>query len=375
MSEISFRVFVVDDEPLMLELTEAVLADTCRVECFSSAAVCLARSEEQTPDLYLLDVRMPGMDGYALCRALKDCPVTADIPVTFVSGFDTIEARLAGYEAGGEDFIVKPFEPNELLRKVEIAKRIGAEKKQLHDLAGYAQRTAFSAMTSMGELGIVLEFLRKSFACDSSQALARAILGALDQYGLHGAVQVRLSEEEYNLSAEGSDLPLETSILNHVRTQGRIFEFKTRSVYNYGGITVLVKNMPLDDPERCGRIRDNLAILAEGADARRQAIEAEAATRRARTGIDVALARIRTALDTLRRRHQEDQCAAAHLMIEIQEGLLKSFVSLGMTDRQEHDMVEFVRDQFERLRASSESASDVSIALEDLARDLGKLIA
>jgi hypothetical protein len=62
-------------------------------------------------------------------------------------------------------------------------------------------------------------------------------------------------------------------------------------------------------------------------------IETEAATRRARTGIDTALVRIRSALDTLRRRHQEDQCAAAHLMIEIQEGLLKSFVSLGMTDR------------------------------------------
>lgn len=366
MSESPFRVCVVDDEPMVLELTEAVLGDYCTVESFNSAGACLDRVAVQAPDMFLLDVRMPGMDGYALCRALKDCPETADIPVTFVSGFDTIEARLAGYEAGGEDFIVKPFAPSELLRKIEVAKRIGAEKKQLRDTAGYAQRTAFSAMTSMGELGIVLEFLRKSFACNDSQALAHAILAALEQYGLQGAVQVRLGSASHSFSAAGSDLPLETAILNHVRNQGRIFEFKTRSVYNYGGITVLVKNMPLDDSDRCGRIRDNLAILAEGADARRQAIEAEMATHRAREGINAAL-------DRLRQRHQEAQCASAQLMVQIQEGLMKSFVSLGLTERQENEMVDFIRDQFERLRACTETGSEISVELEQLIGNLGRL--
>ena len=57
----SFRVFVVDDEPLLLELSEILLADTCAVECFSSAAACLARAEQQVPDLFLLDVRSADM--------------------------------------------------------------------------------------------------------------------------------------------------------------------------------------------------------------------------------------------------------------------------------------------------------------------------
>lgn len=374
MSESQFRVYVVDDEPMMLELTEAVLGDYCTVESFTTAGACLDRIAVQVPDMFLLDVRMPGMDGYALCRALKDCPETADIPVTFVSGFDTIEARLAGYEAGGEDFIVKPFSPDELLRKIDVARRIGAEKKQLHDIAGYAQRTAFSAMTSMGELGTVLDFLRKSFTCDNEQSLAHAILVALEQYGLLGAVQVRLGGESHSLSAAGSDLPLETAILNHVRNQGRIFEFKTRSVYNYGGITVLVKNMPLDDNERCGRIRDNLAILAEGADARRQAIEAENATRRAREGINAALGSVHATLGKLRQRHQEGQYASAQMLVQIQEGLMKSFLSLGLTERQENEMVDFVRDQFEYLRASTETGGEISSELEQLISDLGKLV-
>jgi CheY-like chemotaxis protein len=369
-----FRVYVVDDEPVMLTLTDTILEDEgCIVEGFASGPSCLARAAEQAPDMFLLDVRLGGMDGYALCRALKSCPDTADIPVTFVSGLDSIEARLAGYEAGGEDFIVKPFEPSELVHKVQIAQRIRSGKQQLHEMAGYAQRTAFSAMASMGELGIVLDFLRRSFACNDSQSLAQTILAALEQYGLQGAVQIRIGQQEDNLSAAGSNLPLEVAILNHMRNQGRIFEFGSRSVFNHGGITVLIKNMPQDDAERCGRLRDNLAILTEGADARRHAIEADSANRRTRSGIGEALTEVQQALDVLREQHQREQFHRTQLMIDIQEGMTKFFVSLGLSEQQENLMFDFIRQQFEHLQDGMEDRQQVSAKLEQLANKLNCL--
>jgi CheY-like chemotaxis protein len=369
-----FRVFAVDDDPATLELTAAILEDTgCVVEGFTSAAACLARIPAQRPDMFLLDVRMAGMDGYELCRALKSSAETADNPVTFVSGLDTIEARLAGYEAGGEDFIVKPFEPELLVQKVQVAQRIRDEKRQLREMAGYAQRTAFTAMTSMGELGIVIDFLRKSFACADSHALAQTILGALDQYGLQGAVQIRVGGDAANLSAGGSNLPLEASVLNHMRDQGRIFEFKNRSVFNHGGITILVNNMPLEDGERCGRLRDNLAILAEAADARRHAIEMEGTSRRTRDGIGAALADIREAVATLSQQHQRERFKHTQLMIDIQEGMTKFFVSLGLSEQQENLMYDFIRQQFERLQDGLEDPRQVSARLEQLAQRLDEL--
>jgi CheY-like chemotaxis protein len=369
-----FRVFAVDDDPAMLASTAAILDDAgCIIEGFTSAADCLARIAQQQPDMFLLDVRMAGMDGYELCRTLKSNPDTADIPVAFVSGLDTIEARLAGYEAGGEDFIVKPFEPELLVQKAQVAQRIRDEKRQLREMAGYAQRTAFTAMTSMGELGIVLDFLRKSFACADSLALAQAILGSLDQYGLQGAVQIRIGNEAENRSAAGSNLPLETSVLNHARSQGRIFEFKNRSVHNHGGITILVKNMPLEDAERCGRLRDNLAILAEGAEARRHALEVESANQRTRSGIGAALAGIQEALDTLRQQHQRERFKNTQLMIDIQEGMTKFFVSLGLSEQQENLMYDFVRQQFERLQSGLDDPQQVSGRLEQLAQRLHDL--
>ena len=72
------------------------------------------------PALILLDVRMPRMDGFTVCRRLKANPVTRDIPVIFLTAATDIEERLAGFAAGGVDFICKPFEPREVLARVGV---------------------------------------------------------------------------------------------------------------------------------------------------------------------------------------------------------------------------------------------------------------
>jgi len=72
------------------------------------------------PDMILLDVRMPKLDGFACCRLLKADPATRDIPVIFLSGADAVEEKLQGFEAGGVDFVAKPFHASELMARVEI---------------------------------------------------------------------------------------------------------------------------------------------------------------------------------------------------------------------------------------------------------------
>ncbi|HMV01209.1 MAG TPA: hypothetical protein PKD04_09015, partial [Rhodocyclaceae bacterium] len=244
----------------------------------------------------------------------------------FVSANDDLDSRLAAYEAGGEDFIVKPFDPLELQNKVKVAQRLIAEKHSLREQAGFAQRTALSAMTSMGELGVVLQFLSKSFACGSSEELGREMLAALQQYDLQGAVQLRLGAEEINLSPNGVNIPLEVGILTHVRASGRIFQFKTRAAFNYGGVTVMLNNLPLDDPDKVGRIRDNVAILAEGADARLQAIGVERENRRRQQGVVEALPQVHDALESLQDSYRRTSFHLTQHMIEFQEALMKSFV-------------------------------------------------
>lgn len=368
------RVFVVDDDSLILDILRSTLEGKCQLHTFGSAAACLAALADSKPDLILLDISMPEMDGYTLCRRLKDDWDTQDIPIVFISAHDDHETRLLCYEAGGEDLIEKPFDPAELLGKLTVAGRIIAEKAALREQAGYAQKTAMAAMVSMGELGVVLQFLSKSFACASPNELASALLDAMQQYDLQAAVQMRLGDEVLTVSHNGHNLPLEVSVLNHVRESGRIFQFRSRCVFNYGHVTLMVNNMPLDDVERSGRIRDNGALLAEGADARLRAIEAESLAIRRRAGIEGALPRLYSTLDGVQTNYRRNCFELTQVMIDFQEDLTKAFVHLGLMERQEELLAGMANQFMLRVVGTQDASLEIVGKLEALADDLKVLL-
>jgi len=366
----SLRVFVIDDDPVILEILNGTLDGVCQLETFSSAESCLSRLAALKPDLFLLDVSMPVMDGYELCRRLKDDWETQDIPVLFVSSHDDSDTRLLCYEAGGDDFIQKPFEHAELLCKLEVAARILVDKKALREQAGYAQRTAMAAMVSMGELGVVLQFLSKSFACTNVDELASAVIEAMHQYDLQAAVQMRLGDDAFSLSHNGRNVPLEVSVLNHVRESGRIFQFKSRCVFNYGRVTLMVNNMPLEDPDRCGRIRDNGALLAEGADARLRAIEAELLASQRRAGIEAALPRLYSTLDDVQANYRRNCFELTQVMVDFQESLTKAFIHLGLMESQEEELSNMANEFMMRMVGTQDASLEIVHRLESLANDL-----
>ncbi len=372
--QVRLRIFVVDDDPLLCEIFRATLADEFDVDTFPSAEACLAALASSKPDIFLLDIMLPGMDGYALCRHLKEDWETQDIPVLFISADNDVDTCLLCYDAGGYDFVGKPVEPAELQRKMRVAAQLSAQRHALHEQAGYAQRTAMSAMVSMGELGVVLQFLSQSFACNTPEALAEAVLEAMQQYELHAAVQLRSGDAVLSLSREGRDCPMETSVLNHVRNSGRIFHFKSRCVFNYGGVTLLVNNMPVADADRCGRIRDNGALLAEGAAARLRAIEAENLAAQRRQAIEVALPRVQGTLDAVQGNYRRNCYELTQTMIEFQEALMKSFVHLGLTEGQEDLLTSMANDFMQRMVGTQDESLQIVGELEALAIDLKALL-
>ncbi len=369
----AFKVFAIDDDPLILEIMREILEPDCTVETFESVEACQPRLEVEKPGMLLLDVSLPGMDGYAFCRAIKDDESLRDIPVTFVSSNDTIEARIKGYDAGGEDFIVKPFEPEEVLRKIKVAKQIILSKKALEEQAKAANSFSMMMMTSMGESGIVMQFLGKLFSWNTEQEVAAGVLELLQSYQLEGVAQTRIGQRTLTLSASGTNMPLEVSVLNHVRSQGRIFEFRNRGVYNTQHITVMVNNMPVHDPDLCGRLRDHLSLVAQGADSRLQAIEAEEANRRNRAGIDEALQSIRESVSAMRQAHGLDRAASSQLLIELEQSMAKAFVHLGLSTDQERHMEDLVHAFMKRMMELQDRGEEIYETLQHLTEKLGQL--
>ena len=145
----SFKIFAVDDDPMIREVMCAILEQDYQVITFTSAEDCQLRLASEKPDLFLLDITLPGLDGYEFCRKIKDNPALRDIPAIFVSGHDTIEERVKGYDAGGEDFIVKPFEPEELLRKVKVSQGIISSQRALAGQLEEAEMLSSLVIASM----------------------------------------------------------------------------------------------------------------------------------------------------------------------------------------------------------------------------------
>jgi diguanylate cyclase (GGDEF)-like protein len=119
------KILVVDDDPNVGLLVSAVLKKyDYSVTPLSSGEQALELLRTLKPDLILLDLRMPGMDGYALCRKIRDNRATADIPIIILSGVSEVDARVNTIELGADDFITKPFDMRELRARVNrIIKR------------------------------------------------------------------------------------------------------------------------------------------------------------------------------------------------------------------------------------------------------------
>ena len=343
------KILVVDDDAFTREIVEEVLRDGYRVIPAESGSKALTLAQTQHPELVLLDVDMPGIDGYETCRQLKQHEDTAHIPVIFVSALDQLDERLKGYEVGGNDYVVKPFYPEELKAKIVYLLGKLSRHAKLKEMASVASTTAMTAMTSMSEMGALLESLKKFNACVDEHALAEATLSGLALYGLSGVVQIRTPEMTLSLTEQGEASPLEASVMNHMSAMDRIVYFKNRMSINYPSVGLLVNNMPIDDPDRCGRLRDHLAMLVEGADVRLTGIVAEYESRRRGLAIERMAERIGCALNeidsTQRRNRMEMRLAFAELTDKIWGALNR----VAITHEQESYLYSIITEGIEQI--------------------------
>lgn len=126
------EILIVDDTPSNIRLLSEILSDEgYQVRQAISGSIALESAQIKPPDVILLDIQMPVMDGYEVCKKLKALPQTADIPVIFISAFNSIEDRLEAFDSGGVDYISKPFYAQEVLVRVKNQLTIALQKQQL----------------------------------------------------------------------------------------------------------------------------------------------------------------------------------------------------------------------------------------------------
>jgi signal transduction histidine kinase len=142
------NLLVVDDDRLARQTMDILLTrEGYEVRCASNGERALMLAGEDSPELILLDIRLPDMDGFEVCRRLKENPQTANIPVIFISGLEEVADKVKGFEAGGVDYITKAFHREEVLARLEthlalrrLQKQIEAQNVQLQQEIAKSKR-------------------------------------------------------------------------------------------------------------------------------------------------------------------------------------------------------------------------------------------
>ncbi len=338
------KILIVDDEPVNPMIMEAALSQEYDVKIVDNGFDCLDEVGTLKPDIIFLDVLMPQMDGLEVCKRLRDHPATENIPVIFVSGLNSSEERMKCYDVGGDDFVIKPASPQELLTKAKMALQNSSLNKQLYADAEKAKKAAMEAISDAGELGVIIEFFQGCFECSTVNEVVERLFKATRSYNLDCSIQVRTYERSITVDDQGKYMPIEEEILTKSAEQGKTMEFGTKVIFNYKTISLLIKNMPTDNKEKCQRITEHVPIMMEGAESKIQTLCFHSSIKEKHESLHKMAKYIDEALHQIENQVSEQQSRNSEIMTDMVKTLEIEFLKLGLDQDQEEYIIEIVNE-------------------------------
>lgn len=323
-------------------------------------------SPRQGADIIVIAPVLADMTGESFCRDYRARPERSESHLLLAVASTCPEAREHAYLAGADDVLTVPASPLEWKHRLEIARRNQWERKQARQEMEGLRGLTMNALSAAGELGHIFRFFRDSEAYSDLRELADAVLATLSQYGLHGVVQLRESERTITLNSQGRSSPIEQEMIGCLRDGRRMIDYGERILVDYPRASLLIRDMPVADSERYGRMRDNLCCLMECTDARVRGmadgkrIEAQSlGIRQAMTNLN----RIIMDVDLLYKRQQSDLMS---IFMQLNEEITGLFVHLGLTDVQEQALAEAAA----RANHAAQQLYDEGEAIDDSLRNL-----
>lgn len=342
MTEIKPNLLLVEDAPDMMEVAAVFLEkggyQVIRKPDGKEAWEFLLQHFD-TIDGIVSDVLMPEMDGYELCQNIRKHSQMNDIPVIFMSSLTHLDEKIKGYEYGADEYVTKPVSFEELNEKIkrilEVHQKNSNLKKQVHT----SNSAALEAITYSSDLGQILNFYKTSLSAQNYTDLADNIFEITSFLGLKVSIIFMTDEGILFYSDSGKNSPLEMNILELARNKSRFYDFGTRTILNYPRFSVLIKNMPVDKPDRYGTLKDTLGAFGEAIEARVRALISDSLELKRNDIIaTVDLAMKNTGI-TLTDVHEASVSAIDNMMADIED----AFITLGLTEQQEAGIREIVK--------------------------------
>ena len=151
-------ILIIDDTPDNLRLLSQMLSTSYKVRLAPSGEVGLTAARAMPPDLILLDVMMPGLNGYEIATQLKARPLTADIPIIFISALNDIDSKVRGFTVGGVDYVTKPFQEREVLARINTHLTLRVLHRQLQSELTARQQAEAALRESENKYRTIADF-------------------------------------------------------------------------------------------------------------------------------------------------------------------------------------------------------------------------
>jgi len=342
-SQMSKLVLAIDDDKFIRSLIQQTLHDYCEVTVAENGEQGIRAAIKKSPDIILLDVEMPGMTGYEVCQMLKRDSSTNDIPVMFISGRGALSDRIRGYNSGADDYIVKPFEKDELLARIEVLYQYRQRSISLKEHIAHAESTAEMALTDFSDMGRVMRYVGQTYNAHSLARLSDYFFEFFAPLELNVVLVFWYKEGNEFFSNHDAVCPLEEELLNKCRDGERFIDFGARTIINYPKVSLLIKNMPLADAATYGRFKDLFPHLLEATNAKVMSMEInEMIFDQANEITDTF-----NLVDTTLRNQIEDIYAHGQTSVEMVESLYNNFINVIPTLDLEDEQEEFVLNSVE----------------------------
>ncbi|MDH5692704.1 MAG: response regulator [Gammaproteobacteria bacterium] len=366
-------VLLVDDEKEVRDYLALYLEKGgCEVIVADNGVEALKKLEENCEKISIIvtDIVMPQLDGLELCAQVKRDKRFSSIPVVFVSQLETLEEKIAGYEAGAEDYFTKPVEVETLVPKIKILVEFSHRNQMLEEKLRNSNSMTQSLMSYYGDMGYVISYYDTCMASNSFAGLANALFEILKQINLSGALVFFLPEgKSMSYSTNGECPPLEKKLLEQAHGSKRFMDFGSRTIVNHTHFSLLIKNMPVENQERYGVLKDTLGSLCNATDVRTNMLVNDMIQLRKNEIVDTvknSLEGINSAVKVTQKMNVE---SVNRLMAQIE----KRFMTLGLSEDQEdeiRDVVEACRKEieeaFEQAREIGNEFSQVNDRLNNI---------
>ena len=369
-------IMVVDDVESNRVLLKMILEDDFDIIESESGQDCLDKVKTKVPDIILLDVNMPGMSGYDVCIELRKHTESSTIPIIFISAMDNVEERLAGFEAGGNEYITKPIDPEHVLEKVNYYINHQAETKQAKEDASTAMQVAMEAMTSSSELGQIIEFVKSSQDIKTLEGIGEKFCEIAQGFGLSASAIIYGDTTNSYINCTKDSM--ECRVLNKFRnSKERIISIGVRTMVCSDAMGVLISDMPVDDESRYGRFKDHLAVLSSICDGRLLTIKSVLSqTDQRKDVLNRVIKMTEKQVKQLALKLSSHDDTVRKVMLDMITELEAKLFTLGLDEDQEEQLMALAYSASEKLEemkeGSKELEQELGIVVEGLYEVLAK---